>query len=307
MAKKKMQMMRARTVPQNNGLGYYWQAVKNAATGPVLGRTPGEWLKDTGVAIGTGLAVGVPEALLGAMTEMPPMTFAPRKIREAPYRVMDNLGYNPTITRVAIEDWYSPAQQRANAAVRGADGISDTIQAAWNNPSAVVMQGVEALPLSYGAARSLTAKELQKLGSKVGGWIRPAEGATGKWAAARRAVASKPAVGLATDMTTSTAQNLGQAALNSPDRRLTDGERAKAIGYGALETGLVPALTGKLPRASFESNVLSGNIPAQISSAGPKALGEGVANQMFSPGQPEQAAPVPPEYTDRERWDNRRW
>lgn len=282
---------------------------------PVQGRTPVEWSNDALVSLGTGIQAGIPEAVVGGLTELPPFSLMGERVRNAPYRVMENIGLNPAAIRAKREELYSPAQQRANAALREAEGITGTAHAVIDNPSAVVMQGVESLPLAYGAARTMATKPLRALGGKIGGWIRPAEGATGKWADIRRAVTSKPAVGIGTDLTASSAQNLGQASFaNPPDQRLTDMERWSAIGAGAVEAGVVPAIKKGLgyyvpvPKGDFETSVISGNVPAQVANAGPKAIGEGVANQMFSPEQ-QQAPAVQPaeEYADRERWDMRRW
>lgn len=291
------------------------QDLMRLAYTPVQGRTPVEWSNDALVSLGTGIQAGIPEAVVGGLTELPPFSLMGERVRNAPYRAMESLGLNPAAIRAEREKLYSPAQQRANAALREADGITGTAHAVIDNPSAVVMQGVESLPLAYGAARTMATKPLRALGGKIGGWIRPAEGATGKWADIRRAVTSKPAVGIGTDLTASASQNLGQASFaNPPEQRLTDGERWSAIGAGAVEAGVVPAIKKGLgyyvpvPKGDFETSVISGNVPAQVANAGPKAIGEGVANQMFSPEQ-QQAPAVQPteEYADRERWDMRRW
>lgn len=337
-------MMKGREAPQQAGLGFwprvrdwasnagetagqvlrdtrdYWadtgareQDLMRLAYTPVHGRTPADWSNDVLVSLGTGVKVGIPEALAGAVTELPPMSLLPQKVRDAPYRAADRMGYNPAAIRAEREKLYSPAQQQANAAVRDAEGFRDTAHAVIDNPSAVVMQGVEALPLAYGAARTMGTKALRGLGEKISRAILPAEDATGRWAAARRAIASKPAAGIGTDLTASASQNLGQAAFdNPPDQRLTDRERWKAIGAGVFEAGAVPLVRRGLgyhipmPRGDFETSVIAGDIPAQVVNAGPKAIGEGVANQFFVPGQ--EASPlVQPveEYADRERWDTR--
>lgn len=112
-------------------------------------RTVGGTLQDVGISAVKG-AIGLPEAAVGIAD-----IFTGGHAGKA----LEEVGYKPGESKEILEDFYSPAQKKANRAVQEADGFIDTVGTALSNPSTIAHTTLESLPAMVGGggvARGLT-------------------------------------------------------------------------------------------------------------------------------------------------------
>lgn len=107
-------------------------------------------LGDTGVSLAKGI-IGVPEAAVG-LANLPTGGLAGKAAQA--------IGFAPKEWKDALDEYYSPEQKAANAAVQQAQGFGGTLKAAIQNPSVIAGTVAESLPLMIGGgavARALPA------------------------------------------------------------------------------------------------------------------------------------------------------
>lgn len=147
MATKKKPETRESTLDDLIAAGYRYtpladpaaEAAPPAAAGSSVARRA---LGDTGIAALKG-AIGLPEALVG-MTDIVTGGRAGKLAEQA--------GFRPKEAKAVLDEYLSPEQQAANAAVQNASGFVDKLGAAVTNPSVIWQSAVESAPSMLGGA-----------------------------------------------------------------------------------------------------------------------------------------------------------
>jgi hypothetical protein len=170
-------------------------------------------IADLGLTAAKG-AIGVPEAIVG-IADLLTFGHAGKLAEEA--------GFRPKEAKALLDQYYTPAQQAANEAVK-VPGFFATIKAALQNPSTILHSAVESAPSMLGGAG--VAREFVK---RAPGIISPlVAGAIGE--------------GVVT-----AGQNTEQLRQETPDGLLTGSQSALMVGSGAL-TGAIGFAGGRLAK-----------------------------------------------------------
>jgi hypothetical protein len=108
------------------------------------------YVADPAVSLAKGV-IGVPEAAVG---------LADIATGGAVGKAAEEAGFRPKEAKAALDELYSPEQQKANREVQNADGSLDTLVAAIKNPSTIAHSAIESGPAMLGGgalARGLIA------------------------------------------------------------------------------------------------------------------------------------------------------
>jgi N12 class adenine-specific DNA methylase len=170
---------------------------------------------DTGIALAKG-AIGVPEALVG-MADLVTGGRAGQALENADA----DFGFRPKQAKAFLDEFLSPEQQRANAAVQGADGIADTAVAAVSNPSTIWQAAVESAPSMLGGGT--IARGVQRVAPVISPMV---------------------AAGIGEGMV-SMGQSAEQVRQQTADALLTPEQSAIAAASG-VATGTLGAIAGKV-------------------------------------------------------------
>lgn len=166
-------------------------------------------LGDTGVSL-VKSAVGLPETFVG-MADLVTGGRAGKLVEDAGIRFKD--------TNRALDELYSPEYQAASKKVQSAEGIFDTLKAAFENPSTIYHGAVTSMgSMLAGSPVGRAATAL-----RAPGWLA---GGIGEGAAAA-------------------GQNLEQVRQESPDGLVT-GEQSGIIGASGAITAAISSVAGRL-------------------------------------------------------------
>lgn len=206
-----------------------------------------------GDAAVTGLkgAVGLPQAFAG-LADIPTLGLAGKGL--------DTLGIRFNDAQRALDLMYSPAQQQANQAVRGADGFFDTLGAAVSNPSVIATTVGESLPQMLGGAA--VARGLLRVAPRLGPLFAAAAGegivgAGGAAAQIRGETADNELT--ATQSAAAVASGIGTAVFG-----LMGGKLAQRFGVDDIDTALarggIDLNTADTVRKGFVRRIAEGGI-----------------------------------------------
>ena len=197
-------------------------------------------LGDTGVSL-VKSAVGLPETFVG-MADLVTGGRAGKLVEDAGIRFKD--------TNRALDDLYSPEYQAAAKKVQSAQGIVDTLKAAFENPSTIYHGAVTSMgSMLAGAPVGRAATAL-----RAPGWLA---GGIGEGAAAA-------------------GQNLEQVRQESPDGLVT-GEQSGIIGASGAITAAISSVAGRIANRLGIGDV--GQLIAGARRAGPEVQ-KGLARKI---------------------------
>lgn len=221
-------------------------------------------IKDIGI---TGLkgAVSLPEAVVG-LADIPS--------GGAVGKALEDIGYQPKQAKEYLDTLLSPAQQEANAKLREAEGFTDTLATAVQNPSTIATTTLESLPSMLGGAgiARFGLKVAPRIGAVAAGAM--GEGAIGAGSAAE--------------------QIRGETA----DGTLTAKQSLSAIGSG-IGTGVLGFAGGKLAQKLGVADV-----DTLLAQGGPRATAQGFVSQVGKAGLSEGAFEELPQSMQEQMWQN---
>ena len=221
-------------------------------------------IKDIGI---TGLkgATSLPESVVG-LVDIP----AGGSVGKA----LEDIGYNPRQAKEYLDTFLSPAQQEANAKVREAEGFTDTLATAVQNPSTIAATTLESLPSMLGGAglARFGLKVAPRIGAVAAGAM--GEGAIGAGSAAE------------------------QIRSESADGTLTAKQSLSAIGSG-IGTGVLGFAGGKLAQKLGVADV-----DTLLAQGGPRATAQGFVSQVGKAGMSEGAFEELPQSMQEQMWQN---
>ncbi|HYE84839.1 MAG TPA: SNF2-related protein, partial [Vicinamibacterales bacterium] len=215
-----------------------------------------ERVRDLGISATKG-AIALPEAAIG-LIDIP----TGGRVGQA----LESVGFDPAAAKSILDTFYSEQQQQANRAVAEADGLLDTVSAAFANPSTIVQSIVESAPSMIGGGA--VARGLMRLG--VPGL---AAAATGEGAVSAGASAAS-------------------TRAQSADGTLTPKQSALAAASGA-GTGVIGAFGAKLAKALGIADVdtlIAGAVrDPQVRAGVVKAVAYGAVQEGFFEELPQSA------------------
>lgn len=212
-------------------------------------------LGDTGIALTKG-AIGVPESLVG---------IADLVTGGEVGRMAEQAGFRPKEARAILDQYLSPEQQAANAAVQQADGFTGKLGAAVTNPSVIWQGAVESAPSML--AGGAVARGAMAVAPRIPGVV---------------------AAGLG-EGAISAGQTAEQVRQETADGTLIGKQAVIAAGSGAL-TGVLSMIAGRVAQKLGIGDVDS--LVAGVQTASPKvqkgvirsvlegAVSEGVLDEL---------------------------
>jgi N12 class adenine-specific DNA methylase len=169
---------------------------------------------DGGISLLKG-AIAVPEAIVG-MADL----VSGGRVGKFLENEGGDIGFRPKEAKAALDEYLSPEQKAANAAVQQADGFVDKLGAAVSNPSVIAHTAVESVPAMLGGG--VVARGLLKAAPKLG-------------IAAAGAGEGIVGAGL-------TAEGIRQETADG----LLTGQQAGIAAASGVATGLIGAIAGKV-------------------------------------------------------------
>jgi N12 class adenine-specific DNA methylase len=234
-------------------------------------RTAADIAGDIGVTALKG-AVGLPQAIVG-LADIPTGGRVGKALEDA--------GYRPGDAQQALDAMYSDPQQEANAKVRSAEGFTDTMAAAIENPSVIATTVGESLPQMLGGAG--IARGLMKGGEVVGKAVAPwlagavGEGALGAGSAAEQ-IRGNSADGLLTPQQSAAAamSGVGTAVLGA-----AGGKLANKLGLGDVDTLLAQGGPGAAVAGEAKQGFIKQIVGSGISEGVFEELPQSIQEQMW--------------------------
>lgn len=233
-------------------------------------------IKDAGVT-GLKAAVGLPQAFVG-LADIPTGGHVGKALEE--------VGYRPGETQKTLESWYSPAQQEANRKVHEADGFTNTLQAAIENPSVIAHTVGESIPMMIGGAG--IARGLVKAGQAAGKTVAPwAAGAIGEGVmgagSAEEAIRGQTEDGLTTakQSLSAAASGIGTAAFGALGGKLASSKLGQKFGLADIDTIMAGGGTNAAAAAAAKQGFVKQVIASGISEGALEELPQSIQEQMW--------------------------
>ncbi len=264
-----------------------------------LGRIEKAWggrtAKDVaGDVLVTGFkgAVGLPQSFVGLAD-----IFTGGRVGKG----LESAGFRFNETQKILDSLYSDPQQQANAAVRSADGIGETLLTALQNPSTIATTVGESIPQMLGGAaigRGLLSAGGRAVGAGMAGpnlpgWLARAFG--DKWAPILAGAAGEGILGAGA----AAEQTRGE----TDDGLLTAKQSLSAIGSG-IGTGLFSvaggAVASKLGLADLDTALVKGG----LDQASASTLQKGFVRKITEAGISEGLFEEMPQSAQEQMWQN---
>lgn len=228
-------------------------------------------IKDVGVT-GIKAAVGLPQAMVG-LADIPTGGHVGR--------ALEGIGYRPNETQKTLESWYSPAQQEANRKVHEADGFTNTLQAAIQNPSVIATTVGESIPLMIGGAG--VARGLIAAG-KLAPWAAGAigEGVMGAGSAAE-GIRGQTSDGLLTakQSLSAAASGIGTAAFGALGGKLANSKMGQKIGLADIDTMLAQGGANAVAAGQAKQGFIKSVLASGFSEGVLEELPQSIQEQMW--------------------------